>query len=177
VLVLRQKGKERSALRVELAKYINRSFSVPTFVQADVSLSQQAHAGGITLMVEASRPEDRPSYHEAHCGLNATSEAWLANLFCFDRWVMGADNFDDKYDIPNRNANFSSWHQVRIEVNPATMTITYHLDGELMGEHTMSRADTLKDAAQFTFLVELYTPTAEEIIAFADNVQVGQVSP
>lgn len=176
-LVLKQKGKENQALRLELAKYANRSLSKPMFFQADLSVSAEAHAGAVTIMVETSRPEDRPYMQEVHCGLNATSGASLANLFCFDRWNMGSATFEDTYNIPSRYVDFGSWHTVRVEIDPATMTFTYYLDGERAGAHTLARAEILKNVASYIFLIEVHTPSAEEFIGYVDNVRVGAFAP
>ncbi|MCJ7434489.1 MAG: protein kinase, partial [Anaerolineales bacterium] len=177
ILVLRQKGKENQALRAEMARYANRNLSKPMFFQADFSLAEAAHAGVVSIMVEASRPEDRPYMQEVHCGLNATSGASLANMNCFDRWNMGPETFDDQYDVPSRYVDFDSWHTVRIEIDPATMTFTYYLDGERAGAHTPTRAETLKNFADFTFLIEVHTSTSEEFIGYVDNVRLGTFVP
>ncbi len=177
MLVIQYTGSEAwQALRIEALEYSNRQLDRLLFFEADLMLSPDVHAGNLSLMPEIYAPESLPYHQEVHCGLSAEPRATMATMSCFDRWNMGPDTFDDVYNVPGMYVGFGTWHTARIEIDPTTMTITYYLDGQRVGSHTLVRTEQLK-SAKFRLVIEMFKPTTEGVIGFVDNVRIGYFNP
>jgi hypothetical protein len=72
--------------------------------------------------------------------------------------------------------NFDTWHTLRIEVNPTTMTFTYFLDGNKIGSYMPPEADNLKNA-NFTLFVKAWknVPGTGKVVGYVDDVRIGKL--
>jgi hypothetical protein len=75
------------------------------------------------------------------------------------------------YDTGGRPVDWVTWHTFRIEVDPATMTFTYYIDGQMAGSHVPVDAEKLKKA-RFTFVTGV---CGKEITGYIDDVRIGPV--
>lgn len=106
----------------------------------------------------------------SECQINQYGEQ---RIICFDGLP------EDPQHLYNSDAitiQSGSWHTVRMEVDPATMTFSYFVDGRSVGSHTSDQADRLKKAS-FRLEIGVYTgPGAipEDVLTgYVDDVRIG----
>ena len=178
VLVARQvgPGEADTCNNITAAEYADYLPDAPLFFEADMVLNSEEHDGVMSIMINGSRPEDWPFHREIHCLIRSVSGSATAELSCFDRWNMGPHTFEDTYNTPATRTDLATWHKARIEIDPATGTLTYYLDGERVGSHTPNRAEELR-TARFTFFLEICTSSSEAVTGYVDNVYIGTFAP
>ena len=67
-----------------------------------------------------------------------------------------------------------TWHTVRIDVDPATATFIYSLDGRVEGTFVPPNAEALKTAQFALKLGVWHDETAGGVVGQIDEVRVGQ---
>ena len=75
------------------------------------------------------------------------------------------------YDTGGRPVDLGIWYTFRIEVDPATMTFTYYIDGQIFGSHVPVDAEKLKKA-RFTPGIGV---CGKAITGYIDDVRIGPV--
>ena len=82
---------------------------------------------------------------------------------------------DHSHETPGQLVELGTWHTVRIEVDPNSMTITYYIDGLVVDSYVPFDAEKLR-GAKFQFVVGTWKTTAEgTMTGFIDNVRIGQL--
>ncbi len=180
-LVMRQ-IQENSCMGVMTLDYAWFLLDTPTFFQADLMLGPALHNGGVHLGL-ATTPDAEGAIQEVQCGYNGEGGSY-GIIDCWDRWNTAAYSTlndppqpEDTYNTPVRPAvELGTWHTVRIEADPATMTFTYYIDGRMVGSHTPARAEQLK-TERFQLSLGVCQPTAEAVTGYIDNVHIGTFAP
>ncbi len=76
------------------------------------------------------------------------------------------------YSTEQQSFEYGSWHTFRIEIEPATMTITYYIDGQMVGSHVPVDAEQLKKA-NFSLDIGIWAPSAGALTGSVDDVRIG----
>jgi hypothetical protein len=146
--------------RLYARKYQDIILDAPTLFEARLMLSPDKFDGDVLLQFRANLPG---------------GGVWFSN--CEIHGYYGAGCYDYKqeghwYDAGSKQpVDLGTWHTFRIEVDPATMTFTYYIDGQMVGSHVPVDAEKLKKA-RFTLFVNVY---GKEITGYIDDVRVGPV--
>jgi endo-1,4-beta-xylanase len=118
-------------------------------------------------------PEE-PKTWSAVCSINRYSSRYQAR--CSD-WVF-PDEEGRTFATEWQAIEAGRWYTVRIEIDPGTMTISYFIDGVMVGRHVPMDAYYLKSNDNFHFTVGLWKPgRASPIVGLADNVRIGKIGP
>jgi Tol biopolymer transport system component len=148
-------------------KYYKIFLERPTFFEARLMLSPDANAGNVHLDLRTELSPDEGWY--AQCLIdNPEGEAWAG---CFNEAVRHGQG-DVTYSSESIAVPFGSWHTVRMEVDPATMTFSYFVDGQFIGSHIPPDAERLKKA-RFTLSIGIYQHLAGALTGYVDDVRVG----
>ncbi|HNE05438.1 MAG TPA: hypothetical protein PLT08_13010 [Anaerolineales bacterium] len=79
-----------------------------------------------------------------------------------------------EYRQDDELVNFTTWHTVRIEVEPQTMTLTYYLDGQKIHSFIPSNSAYLK-SGNFTLQIGIVSDDKKSWTGFIDDVSIGQI--
>lgn len=79
-----------------------------------------------------------------------------------------------EYRQDDKLVNFTTWHTVRIEVEPKTMTLTYYLDGQKIHSFIPSNSAYLK-SSNFTLQIGIVSDDKKSWTGFIDDISVGQI--
>ncbi len=165
VLVITQ-GKEKpyEITRLVALDYSDYILNAPTFFEAKVRLSPEEHAGVAEIVLLATLSDSTEWY--AACVLSET----LAN--CMDALLPSGDNTYEAGGVPHAYGN---WYTLRIEIDPATMMLTYQVDGQRIGMHIPADAAALK-GVKFNFaLGVLGESDSGTVTASFDDVSAGPI--
>ena len=169
VMAFTQQGKPQEGAGLAAHKYHEISLDRPTFFQARLMLSPDANAGDVHLDLRTKLSPNEVWY--ANCNLvNQEGETWAA---CFNKAIRHGQG-DVTYASESILVPLGSWHIVRMEVDPATMTFSYFVDGQFVGSHIPPDADRLKKA-RFTLSIGIYAPSTDALTGYVDDVRVGPV--
>jgi hypothetical protein len=146
-----------------LAAYRKRfsPLSIPTFFEAKLMVSPDKFDGGVRLDLSAELPGGGmwgSGCGGGYYGTNCSDGPW-------------PEEEGHSYDTGGRPVDWVTWHTFRIEVDPATMTFTYYIDGQMAGSHVPVDAEKLKKA-RFTFVTGV---CGKEITGYIDDVRIGPV--
>jgi hypothetical protein len=97
----------------------------------------------------------------------------IAHSYC---WNTKLQNEDFVYTTEDVVVEYGTWHKVRIEVDPATMTFTYYIDDQMVGSQTIDYAEKILSINHF--IVHVYRAEdeiSEQVTGYADDVQIGQL--
>ena len=154
----------------------------PVTFEAELRLDADTHGPGTFSMGLRITPQSIKGFWQPTCGFD-TSDGRYVSIGCSD--ALYATEFplgmpDSDYYTPYAGTYFGIWHRVRIELDPATMTVTYFVDDELVGTNTPDFADELMGSPITMFINSWANPnvtpeTAEALIGSFDNVRAGQV--
>jgi hypothetical protein len=141
-------------------KYDRVTLNTPTFFEAKLMLNSDKHEGGIKFKLHANLL-DFDWLSECSTGY----DGWAS---CYD-WTWPEE--EHAYKSESKSVGYGTWHTFRIEVEPATMTFAYYIDGQMVGSHVPVDAEKLKKA-RFTLTTGVY---GEEVTGYIDDVRVGPV--
>jgi tRNA A-37 threonylcarbamoyl transferase component Bud32 len=127
--------------------------------------NSQQDSGNIAISLAAHTPA--PETWVTYCEL-AGGDPDQAGIWCHDWWNNG--ELGTKVMKKGR-VNYGAWHTFRIEVDPATLTVTYFINGDLIGSFVPVNADKLKDA-RFRVTVAIWINSAETITGYVDDVRI-----
>ncbi len=169
VMDFTQRGKPHQGATLVARKFDEISLENPTFFEARLMLSPDASEGNVQLHLHTELAPDET--WNAECNI----DHWEAKVQagCFD-CVIRHQQAERHYGPEPVPTQLGSWHTLRMEVDPATMTFSYFVDGQSVGSHTPLDADRLK-GAKFTFSIGIYTPSADALTGYVDDVRVGPV--
>jgi len=78
------------------------------------------------------------------------------------------------YKTMSMSVNYGTWHIVRIDIEPSTMTFTYHIDGQRIGSYVSKNAKKLKEA-KFSIDIGVWGESSETVTANIDYVCIGEI--
>jgi hypothetical protein len=159
VLVVTQESEAESATRLVAGDYDFVRLEAPTTFEAELKLDPDQRAGYVHLALEAEVPEG--------------DEWWWTDCALYEDWL--GCYADLGYQPEGISVEPGTWHTVRIDVDPATMTFTYYLDGQVEGTFVPPNAEALK-AAQFALQLGVWHDERENgVVGFIDDVRVGPI--
>jgi hypothetical protein len=149
----------------------NQPIDQPTFLEAKLALCTDSATGSISIGIQ-SPGLDIGSWL-ASCAIEHRSN--LTWEYCGD--FLWAQQMEHQFQTPQQSIAPSTWHTFRIEVDPATMTYNYYIDGALVNSHIPVDAERLKTAS-FQFTVSAWKPGADyPLVGLVDNVRFGNYQP
>ncbi len=138
----------------------------PTFWETKIMLDTNKHEGNVHLNLSAKLPDGSDWFSSCLIDVNEGG----AN--CWDTvWPWEEEHF---YSTEWKSVAPGTWHTVRIELDPNTMTLTYYIDGELFGSHVPAKAEELKNA-RFSIEIGSWGEIDEEAIGHFDYVRTGSI--
>ncbi|MDH4135700.1 MAG: protein kinase, partial [Anaerolineae bacterium] len=166
-MVFTHQGKPNEGATLAASKYLEFSLDRPTFFEARLMLSPDANAGNVQLHLHTELAPNEIWY--AECNI----DHWEGKVHvgCFDE-VIRHGQVESTQGSESMPVQPGSWHTVRMEVDPATMIFGYFVDGQFVGSHTPSDADRLRQA-KFTLSIGIYTPSADTLTGYVDDMRVG----
>ena len=168
-MVFRQQGKPNEGADLAAFKYYEIPLDRPTFFEARLMLDPDVNAGNVHLELYTELSPDEEWY--TACSIsNWEGEASGGCLSEAIPYRQEGSSYESEW-VP---VQLGSWHTVRTEVDPATMTFSYFIDGQFVGSHTPLDADRLKEA-RFTLLIGIYAHSADALTGYVDDVRVGPV--
>jgi tetratricopeptide (TPR) repeat protein len=165
--VTQEREKPGQGTRLVARKYNYATLNTSTFFEARLMLSPDKHAGNVQLHLnnDADLPVGETWFSEC----NIDGSGW-AN--CFDTaWSLQEEQNYNFYDVGGKSVGYGTWHTFRIEVDPASMTFTYYIDGQMTGSHVPVDAEEIKKA-KFTLAIGVY---GGEVTGYIDDVRIGQI--
>jgi hypothetical protein len=158
-LVVSQESEADSATRLVAGDYDFVRLEGPTTFEARLKLDPDRHAGYVYLALEAEVPEG--------------DEWWWTDCALYEDWL--GCYADLGYQPEGVSVEPGTWHTVRIDVDPATMTFTYYVDGQVEGTFVPSNAEALKDAELALQLGVWHDEGAGGVAGFVDEVRIGPI--
>jgi len=162
LLVTQESEEGGPCIRLGARKYNDVRLDTPTFFEAELMVSPDKFAGDVRLQLHADLPGGKwwlssgsiHGYYGALCndGLSPKQEG---------HW----------YDVGSKPVDLGTWHTFRIEVDPAMMTFTYYIDGQMVGSHVPVDAEELKKSI-FDLVIGV---CGGEVTGYIDDVRVGPV--
>jgi hypothetical protein len=168
VMMFTQWGTHGVATDVAARRYRGLSLDRPTFFEARLMLSPDSYNGAVHIDLFTGLKGGWYS----ECQLIQNGEQWI---LCFDGLPEDPPH---SYNSDAITIQSGSWHTVRMEVDPATMTFSYFVDGRLVGSHVADAyyADGLKEAI-FRLEIGSYQSRAagssDVVIGYIDDVRFG----
>jgi hypothetical protein len=170
VMMITQRGQPSDATDVTACRYNGISLDRPTFFEAKLMLSPGVNTSNVHLDLFTKLLSHENWYSE--CGINNWDGIVVAE--CFEG--ISYDNHWHRYRSEAVPVSLGSWHTVRMEIDPATMTFSYFVDGRSVGSHTSDQADRLKKAS-FRLEIGVYTgpgAISEDVLTgYVDDVRIG----
>lgn len=168
VMMVTQRGGPRVATDVTARRYRWFSLDRPTFFEARLMLSPDSYNGAVHIDLFTQLKGGWYS----ECQLNQNGEQWI---LCFDGLP---EDEPHRWNSEATPVQSGSWHTVRMEVNPDTMTFSYFVDGRLVGSHVADSyyADGLKKA-RFRLEIGVYQSrsagSSDVVTGYIDDVRFG----
>jgi len=161
-----------SAAGIVARNYASFLLDRPKFFEADLALCPNPSAGDIHISLNAFGLESGGFWMSACGSDHLSSRTWGG---CGDfLWVQEQQDPFASEELPS---DLGAWHRMRIEIDPATMTITYSIDGEVIGSHVSAFGDVLR-SSPLQFNVSMWKTSAEyPFLGLVDNVRIGQSPP
>lgn len=172
LLIVARKPKPNSGASLNAIKYIDFMPDTPIFIEARLMLeSSKPPESHISFSLNTNLPKPGNAEQFTDCllkGDGSQDQVWLA---CNN--YIGQAEYENGF-IEGQFVDYGTWHTVRIEVNPATMTFTYYIDGQMIGSYVPVNVEELKQA-KFTVSVVIWGETAEAIKGYIDDVRIGSI--
>lgn len=165
-MMFTQQGKPEKGTGLATLKSI--SLDRPTFFEARLMLSSEVNAGNVGLQIRVDFSPNESWYAECRV-YQEDGKAWAV---CSEKFWSQQEEW--YYDSEPILVQLGSWHIVRIEVDPATMTFNYFINGQLVGSHIPRVADRLKKA-RFRLNMGIWGPSADAVTGYVDDVRIGPV--
>jgi hypothetical protein len=154
-------GQPERAIGLSALKYANKPIDTPTFFEAKLMV-ERSQEGQVYLFVGTDLSSE--DYADCTLGYGETQASIYCNYFSRGETEFYQERFVD----------YGTWHTVRIEVEPATMTFTYYIDGQKVGSYISPNAEELKEA-EFSLDVGVWGASSEPVIGYIDDVRIGEI--
>jgi endo-1,4-beta-xylanase len=143
----------------------------PISFEADLALCSDSSSGGVNIGVDSVGFE--PGSWMADCNITFVSGETRGS--CED--FLWTQQVEHAFETPRQPLGLGTWHSVRIDLDPATMSLTYTIDGQVVGTHVPEDGEALR-AAMFQLVIGMWKPSADSpLLALVDNVRIGSVVP
>jgi hypothetical protein len=159
VLVVIQDTEPESATRLVARDYDSVRLEAPTAFEARFMLDPAMLNGNVQLALDVS--------------ISGGEDWWWTECALYAEWIdcYGDLGFTSN-GLPVRPG---TWHTVRIDVDPATATFTYYLDGRVEGIFEPPNAEALKTAEFALKLGVWHDETGGGVAAHVDEVRIGRI--
>jgi hypothetical protein len=158
-LLVIQNTEPDTATRLVAREYDSVRLEAPTAFEATFRLDPDMLNGNVQLALDVS--------------ISGGEDWWWTECALYAEWI-------DCYGDPGFNSEGlpvkpGTWHTVRIDVDPATATFTYYLDGRVEGVFEPPNAEALKTAEYAFKLGVWHGETGGGVAAQIDEVRVGRI--
>jgi predicted Ser/Thr protein kinase len=168
VLVAAQEGEPDTETTLVPREYDNIQLNTPFFFEARLMLDPEQNSGAVYIAIGAGLSGD--VWWNSDCSFDSKSGQSTVWAKCVDYpWPEQAGH---RYESDGKTLDTGTWYPVRIEVDPATMTFTYYLDGQMVGSHVPVDAEKFKQA-KFSFKLGVWGVSSEAITGYIDDVRIG----
>lgn len=153
---------------LDARKFDFAKISQPSFFQAKImfDLGQYGGSPGNNIHLKLTATTEQGEYiWFTECNIHHVSDLQAES----DCWSADKQ-YQPVYGSKKTLVDFRTWHIVRIEVHPSTMTFSYYLDGKDIGSQIPTDANLLKNA-HFTLNIGIAGLDTET--GFFDDVQFG----
>lgn len=79
-----------------------------------------------------------------------------------------------EYRQDDKLVNFTTWHTVRIEVEPSTMTLTYYIDGQEIHSFIPKNSGQLK-SERFNLQLGIVSNERNSLTGYIDDISIGEI--
>ena len=136
----------------------------PIFVESKMMLEPTSRENAVTYIAFGSSAGD------SSCGI------WAHTTGTYTQEIACASELESPQEWYSASITPGTWHVLRIELYPDTMTFVYFMDGNKLGSFVPQNPDTLKDLS-YTPLVFATsgTDSAPSITGYADYVKIGEI--
>ncbi|HKY54098.1 MAG TPA: hypothetical protein VJM08_07335, partial [Anaerolineales bacterium] len=136
----------------------------PIFVESKVMLDPMSRIDAVIYMGFAGDSEGA-----SNCAIHVTING-KQDVVCWS----GYFGIEQRSFV--RGITSGTWHILRVELYPDTMTFTYVVDGEKLGSYIPQNPDKLKDLNYYPVLhVNSGTDSEPSVTGYADYVRVGKI--
>jgi endo-1,4-beta-xylanase len=141
----------------------------PMFVEANLTVAYDSTPGTVGIKITSYDPAGGTWL--AGCGIERYSNRFRGK--CSD--FLWSQQMSNSYETLSQDFELGSWHTIRVELDPVTMTITYIIDGVIVGSHVIEDAGWLENA-RFHFSIgtwksSIYYP----LTGLISYVRIGQI--
>ena len=149
--------------------YDGITLDAPIFIESNLALAADSAPGTVSIKITASDPAIGTWL--AGCGIERYSSQFRGN--CTD--FVWPQQEGHSFETPKQSFEPGSWHTLRIELVPETMTITYIIDGVMVGSHVLADAGSLGNA-RFQFSLSTWKTSANSpVTGLISYVSIGQI--
>jgi hypothetical protein len=158
-LLVIQDTEPESATRLVAREYDSMRLEAPTAFEARFRLDPDMLNGNVQLALDVS--------------ISGGEDWWWTECALYAEWIdcYGDLGFNSK-GFPVKPG---TWHTLRIDVDPATATFTYYLDGRVEGVFEPPNAEALKTAEYAFKLGVWHDETGGGVAGQIDEVRIGRV--
>jgi serine/threonine protein kinase len=173
ILIIRQVSAPQQGTALTARRYAGVVLDAVTVVEARLKLDSKEHptsqqdSGGVHLTWNANTADGKDQW-VAMCELIGDTTD-RAGVRCHDWWNDGAQGTSV---MEEGRVNYGEWYKFRIEIDPATMRVTYFIEGDEVGSFVPVDAEKLK-TARFSLNVEVWTNSADPITGYVDDVYLS----
>jgi predicted Ser/Thr protein kinase len=160
LIVTQESEKPGGCIRLVARKYNDVRLNTPTFFETKLMVNPGKFAGQLRLQLYADLPEGN--------GWSSFCYIYMNKAICYES--LPPEEERQWYDVGSKPVDLGTWHTFRIEVDPATMTFTYYMDGQMAGSHVPVDAEELKKG-MFDLVIGV---CGEEVTGYIDDVRIGQ---
>jgi len=148
----------------------------PMYIEADLAICPNSSAGGVNIAIHTINFE--PGSWMSTCGPTLFSAK--TQVSCSD--FLWAGQMEDQFETPSQIVEPGTWHRLRIEADPATLTIRYFIDGAAAGSHSLTNAEKFTAAqflaTRFQFALGMWKLSIDSpLLGLVDNVRIGLIAP
>lgn len=168
LLIMTQDAKLDEETRISPRKYKDVILNAPTFFEAKMKIDSTKNAGWVLLGTEFGFSG---ASGFASCRIN--EEAYI---YC--DYVDFTSQWDIRYETENVFIDYGQFHTIRMEIDPATLTFTYYLDGQVFDSYTPTDADRFKGRAVFIpsiGVVDWGSNSTGTLVGYFDDVRIGPI--
>jgi len=167
-MVFTQNGLANQGTGLDAMQYADFALDQPIFFEARLMLGSPSTEGSVNLNLMTDSEAD--VFWQSTCMIeNIQGEV---STTCWETNHSAPTPNQENYTSSIMPVELNSWHTVRMEVVPSTMTWTYFIDGQSVGSNMPLAADKLKKA-KFKFSIGVYASTTDEVVGYVDDVRIG----
>jgi len=158
-LIITQEGSPGEDAKLVSREYDYVPLSGPTSFEAKLQLDPEHMSGSVFLALQFELVPDE--------------EYWWSDCSIDPGWVhCYADSDYDSDGIP---PEYGQWHTLRIDVDPASMELTYYIDGRIVGSTIPPNPDDFKSAGAVLYL-GTWAEGEETVVGYFDEVRIGPLA-